>query len=318
MRYHQILHDDMRNGDGLRVVLFVAGCEHHCPGCFNPETHDFNSGIPFDEAAIHEIETELAHDYISGLSILGGSPLHPKNVGTVTELCKRVKEKFPNKNIWVWTGYRFKDVKDLEVMKYIDVLVDGKFIEELKDVKYEWRGSVGQVIWRKQKGSWVALPEENAAKPIEGFEDYLVFKDGRVFSTKRNIFLSQRIETGGYVHYALLKDGISYERKAHKLVADAFIPNPSNFKEINHKDENKNNNSADNLEWCNRSYNVNYGTRNEKMSTAVYQFSLDGKFIKKHLSIRKASRDTNTNRHVISRCIRGMADTAGGYVWKRE
>lgn len=154
MNYHNILHADIKNGEGLRVTLFVSGCTHKCKNCFNPETHDFNSGIPFDDDAVKEIEKELSNDYISGLSILGGSPLHPKNIETVTDLCMMVKEKFPNKNIWIWTGYLFEQVKDFPVMNYIDVLVDGKFVEELKDVKLHWRGSSNQKIYRKINGEW--------------------------------------------------------------------------------------------------------------------------------------------------------------------
>lgn len=146
MNYHNILHDDMRNGEGLRVVLFVAGCNHHCKGCHNPETWDVNSGIKFDIDAFFEIMNELKKDCISGLTLSGGDPLHPANRNAVTDLCKIVKSEYPNKSIWCYTGYLYEQVKDLPVMQYIDVLVDGEFKKELADVNYCWAGSTNQRV----------------------------------------------------------------------------------------------------------------------------------------------------------------------------
>lgn len=148
MNYHNITHDDMLNGDGLRVVLWVAGCTHHCKNCQNPETWDINGGIPFDKEAKEEIFNELKKDYISGITFSGGDPLHPKHRKQVLELAKEIKEKFPTKTVWCYTGFLYEEVKDIENLKYIDVLVDGEFKEELKDVNLPWVGSSNQRIIR--------------------------------------------------------------------------------------------------------------------------------------------------------------------------
>ena len=154
MRYHQILHDDMRNGDGLRVTLFVAGCEHHCKNCQNPITWDPDGGIEFTVAEMNEIDQQLRQPYISGITLSGGDPMHLVNREAIECLCKWVKTAFPNKNIWCYTGYLFEEIKHLPVMEYIDVLVDGKFMHELADVNYKWAGSTNQKIWRKVNGEW--------------------------------------------------------------------------------------------------------------------------------------------------------------------
>lgn len=148
MNYHNITHDDMLNGDGLRVVLWVAGCTHHCKNCQNPETWDINGGIPFDKNAKEEIFNDLKKDYISGITFSGGDPLHPKHRKEVLELAKEIKEKFPTKTIWCYTGFLYEEVKDIENLKYIDVLVDGEFKEELKDVNLPWVGSSNQRVIR--------------------------------------------------------------------------------------------------------------------------------------------------------------------------
>lgn len=138
----------MRNGEGIRVVLFVAGCSHHCKGCHNPETWALNGGIEFDFEAFTEICNQLDQDYISGLTLSGGDPLHPANRDTITLLCERVKYLYPQKNIWCYTGYTYEDVKDLPIMKYIDVLVDGKYVERMKDTNAKWVGSTNQRVIR--------------------------------------------------------------------------------------------------------------------------------------------------------------------------
>ena len=112
MRYHNITKDDMLNGDGLRVVLWVAGCEHHCPNCQNPVTWDINGGLEFDEAAKKEIFDELEKNYVSGITFSGGDPLHTQNRKDVGALIEEIKEKFPNKTIWIYSGYDWQDVKD--------------------------------------------------------------------------------------------------------------------------------------------------------------------------------------------------------------
>ncbi len=146
MRYHNITKDDMLNGEGLRVVLWVSGCNHCCKNCQNPITWDPEGGLIFDTAAKEELFAALDHDYISGLTFSGGDPLFPANREAVTALAKEVKERFPEKNIWLYTGYLWEEVSALEVMPYLDVLVDGKFEEDLKDPKLHWRGSYNQRI----------------------------------------------------------------------------------------------------------------------------------------------------------------------------
>lgn len=146
MNYHNITTEDLLNGDGLRTVLWVAGCSHHCPFCQNPETHDPNSGIPFDNDAYKELIEDLSKPYISGLTLSGGDPLYEGNRETLTELVKEVKEQFPNKTVWCYTGFLYKDVADLEIMDYIDVLVDGKFIQALNDNTLHWVGSSNQRV----------------------------------------------------------------------------------------------------------------------------------------------------------------------------
>lgn len=145
MRYHNITKDDMLNGDGLRVVLWVAGCAHGCPGCHNPITWDPEGGLPFDEEAKQEIFDELDKDYVSGITFSGGDPLHEANVRQVTALAKEIREKYPNKTIWLYTGSLWKEVKDLEIAKYLDVLVDGEFQEEKKTIPFTGKGA--QIRW---------------------------------------------------------------------------------------------------------------------------------------------------------------------------
>ena len=123
MQYHNITKDDMLNGDGLRVVLWVAGCGHACPGCHNPITWDENGGLPFDEAAKEEIFTELAKDYVSGVTFSGGDPLYPANREQVGALAREVHARFPEKTIWLYTGYRWEQIADLPFLDAIDVIV---------------------------------------------------------------------------------------------------------------------------------------------------------------------------------------------------
>lgn len=146
MRYHNITKDDMLNGDGLRAVLWVAGCDHACPGCQNPVTWDFEGGLSFDEGAKAELLEILERDYISGITFSGGDPLHPANVREVTALAAEIKEKYPEKTIWLYTGDEWENISSEEVMQYLDVLVDGPFVEELKDVKLLWKGSSNQRV----------------------------------------------------------------------------------------------------------------------------------------------------------------------------
>lgn len=147
MRYNKIRKMDISNGEGIRVSIFMQGCGFNCEGCFNKETHDFNSGIEFTSDTINRILELSSKDYIVGLSILGGEPLHPKNIEGTTLLAKKFKEKYPDKTIWVWSGFLFdKDLKDKEILKYIDVLVDGQFKIDLYSPKLKWKGSSNQRV----------------------------------------------------------------------------------------------------------------------------------------------------------------------------
>ena len=156
MNYADIKKIDVANGEGVRVSVFVSGCNHHCKGCFNQCAWDFNYGKKFTEKEEQQIIDYMNHDYISGLSLLGGEPLEPKNQEGLLPLVKKVKEKFPDKNIWCYTGFDFeKDVvgkmaknneTTRELLKYIDIIVDGKFEEDKKDLKLQFRGSSNQKI----------------------------------------------------------------------------------------------------------------------------------------------------------------------------
>lgn len=144
MRYHNITKDDMLNGEGLRVVLWVSGCSHHCHNCQNPITWDINGGLLFDEMAEREFFEDAARGYIEGVTFSGGDPLHIANRDEITRLAKKFKERFPKKTVWLYTGYNWEQISNLEVVKYVDVLIDGRFDEALKDNKLHWKGSANQ------------------------------------------------------------------------------------------------------------------------------------------------------------------------------
>lgn len=146
MNYHNITKDDMLNGDGLRVVLWVAGCSHYCSECQNPVTWDPNGGIPFDQAAREEVFAELSKDYISGITFSGGDPLYSSNEQEITRLSRQIRERFPSKTIWLYTGYTWDEIKDREIIPYLDVLVDGRYVKEQRDTLLHWRGSTNQRV----------------------------------------------------------------------------------------------------------------------------------------------------------------------------
>ena len=146
MNYGKIKPVDVANGDGIRVSVFVSGCPHHCSGCFNQELWDYDAGKLFDNETILHILDLCSKDYITGLSLLGGEPLDPNNIMQMLYLCNAFKRKFPNKDIWCYTGYKWEDVKHLHIMNFIDVLVDGQFVEFLKDPRLLFRGSSNQRI----------------------------------------------------------------------------------------------------------------------------------------------------------------------------
>ena len=163
MNYHNITYPDMNNGDGLRVVLWLSGCSHHCYNCQNPQTWDANSGIPFDESAKKELFRELDKDYISGLTLTGGDPLFESNLDGVLDLVNEIRLSFPNKSIWIYSGYQWENIMKYEYgAKYInnfnidalrqcivskcDVLVDGRYIDSQRDITLKWRGSKNQRV----------------------------------------------------------------------------------------------------------------------------------------------------------------------------
>ena len=146
MRYHNITKEDMLNGDGLRVVLWFAGCAHHCKNCQNPITWDPEGGLPFDESARQEIFEELEKDYISGITFSGGDPLYVGTREGLFELIQEIRGRYPRKTIWLYTGYLWEAICHLELIPYLDVVVDGRFVEELKDNNLPWKGSSNQRV----------------------------------------------------------------------------------------------------------------------------------------------------------------------------
>ena len=164
----------MLNGDGLRVVLWLSGCSHHCYNCQNPQTWDENDGLIFDESAKEELFRELGKDYISGLTLSGGDPLHEANLDGVLELVNEIRLSFPNKTIWIYSGYRWSEIfndgvyltrncagwKRREIVKKCDVMIDGKYMDSQRDVTLKWRGSLNQNIWKNCNGIWENITNE--------------------------------------------------------------------------------------------------------------------------------------------------------------
>ncbi len=168
MRFHNITKDDMLNGDGLRVVLWVAGCTHCCKGCQNPITWDVEGGVLFDENAKAEIFEQLDKPYISGITFSGGDPLHPANRATIRELAIEIKEKYPNKTLWLYTGFTWEQIAEYPIMQYLDVVVEGPFILERRDVKLLWKGSDNQRVVDVKK----TLSSDNILVPVLHCGDY--------------------------------------------------------------------------------------------------------------------------------------------------
>ena len=152
MNYGRIKKVDIANGPGVRVSLFVSGCRNHCPGCFNPETWDFAYGAPFTKKTEKEIIKALRPSWIQGFSILGGDPMEPENQRSLLPLLKRIRVMLPDKDVWLYTGYTYEQIREAEILKWIDVLVDGPFIEAEKDIMLTFRGSRNQRIIPLKKG----------------------------------------------------------------------------------------------------------------------------------------------------------------------
>ena len=154
MNYAEIKSTDIANGPGVRVSLFVSGCTHHCKGCFNPETWDFDYGNKFDAAVEERILHDLEPSFIEGLSLLGGEPFEPSNSRVLAEFAQKVKERFPEKTIWCYSGYRLDEEIMMDrmgggpstqkLLSCLDVLVDGEFMEDLKVLNLKFRGSTNQ------------------------------------------------------------------------------------------------------------------------------------------------------------------------------
>lgn len=145
MRYHLIRKMDISNGPGVRVSIFLQGCAFKCKNCFNPETHDFKGGLEFNESVLERLLSLANYSHISGLSILGGEPLHPKNRETTALIARAFKERYPDKTVWVWTGFPYEDLKDVDFSN-IDVLVDGRYVDELHDPTLMYKGSSNQRV----------------------------------------------------------------------------------------------------------------------------------------------------------------------------
>ncbi|MBQ0042278.1 MAG: anaerobic ribonucleoside-triphosphate reductase activating protein [Lachnospiraceae bacterium] len=168
MRYHNITKDDMLNGDGLRVVLWVSGCEHCCKDCQNPITWDPNAGLLFDDDAKQEIYQQLDKKYISGITFSGGDPLHPANAKEVKEFAAEIRQKYPDKTIWIYSGSTWEEVYQDPSMALFDVMVDGEFVKELLDNKLMWKGSSNQRVINIKS----TLASDNPAVPILHCENY--------------------------------------------------------------------------------------------------------------------------------------------------
>ena len=147
MRYNKIRKMDIADGPGVRVSIFMQGCSFNCKNCFDPETHNFNGGQEFNDKTIETILKLCENDYIEGLSILGGEPLHPLNIEGSTKLAKAFKQAYPQKNLWVWSGFLFdRDLQNKEILNYIDVLVDGQYVDERRNPTLKWCGSENQRV----------------------------------------------------------------------------------------------------------------------------------------------------------------------------
>ena len=153
MKYAQIREMDVTNGNGIGVALFTQGCPYHCKNCFNPETWDFNKGTDWTKETENKIIELLKPEYITRLTILGGEPLIERNIEPLTALLKRVKSIYPDKQVWLYTGGDFEVLEGLyeEIFQYIDILIDGRYIDDLRDYKLKWRGSSNQRIIDVQK-----------------------------------------------------------------------------------------------------------------------------------------------------------------------
>lgn len=156
MRYNQIRECDIANGRGIGISVFIQGCPSpHCKGCFNPETWDFCGGKEWTEEVENKFFETANKPYIKRISLLGGECLAENNIADVTVLARKCKEKFPEKEIWLWSRYDFETyISKLEIIQYVDYIIDGQFVEELKDTSLLYRGSSNQNVWKKENEEW--------------------------------------------------------------------------------------------------------------------------------------------------------------------
>ena len=156
MNYIEIQPTSLVNGEGIRVVLWVAGCNHHCKGCHNPDTWDADSGKPWTTAAQEKLFYLASTPYRDGITLSGGDPMYPANRFAILSLCKAFRHRFrQDKTIWMYTGYTFEEIRNEPVLEYLDVIVDGPYIESQRSPTRQWVGSENQRVWRKTKGTWI-------------------------------------------------------------------------------------------------------------------------------------------------------------------
>lgn len=185
MNYIKITTDEVLQGNGLRVCLWLSGCEHHCKGCQNPETWNPQAGQPFDDVAKEKIFAELEHPWIQGLTLSGGDPLYPANRKWLLKFLLEVRSRYPKKDIWLWTGYTIEDIMAepkenqfaIDILSLVDVVIDGPYIQEQRDITLEWRGSANQRIIDSQKTiqHWYDPPNHRLLKPKQIY----LWKDGQ-------------------------------------------------------------------------------------------------------------------------------------------
>lgn len=157
MNFQGIEKTSLLNGDGLRCVLWVSGCSHHCKGCQNPDTWNPDSGERFWFKDYWTIQERVSQDYCDGLTLSGGDPMFPDSRPEILALCKFFRKDFGNtKTIWMYTGYKMSEIQNDPILEYIDVVVDGEYIEEQRNINRQWCGSENQRVWRKKDGLWFA------------------------------------------------------------------------------------------------------------------------------------------------------------------
>lgn len=160
MRYASIRSMDISDGEGVGISLFVQGCHFHCKNCFNQSTWDFNGGEEFTDDIKEKMFQLLDKSYMVRISVLGGEPLSPPNRQEVRDLCKEIKQRFPDKKLWLYTGYKKEDLNDTDILDFVDVLIDGQYEDENRNLRLQFRGSTNQRIWRKNEGEWLESQDD--------------------------------------------------------------------------------------------------------------------------------------------------------------